>query len=418
MQLQKFTLTAVLFFLFVFICSCHWGTAKPSLKNGTWRASIQRVDGQSIVFNMETKDSAGKKILYVINGGERLLVDKVSIKGDSVYIEMPFFESAFAARVQQNGNLQGSWLKKGADSIRAMPFSAVYNQQRFPGSKPALHKISGRWSVTFKNASNVVTDAVGEFEQDGSHLTGTFLTATGDYRYLEGVVSGDSLKLSAFDGDHAYLFTANIDDDKTISAGKLYAGAVGVEQWSAVKNETASLPDGYAATSLRPGETTLNFSFKSTDDKMVSIKDERYKGKVVVIQIMGSWCPNCMDETRFLSDYYKAHRKDGVEVIALAYERSTDIERSKKSLLSFQQRFDVTYPVLLTGVTVTDSLRTEKTLPQLNKIKAFPTSIFIDKKGIVRKIYTGFTGPGTGVHYKAFKKEFDETIRQLLGESF
>lgn len=102
--------------------------------------------------------------------------------------------------------------------------------------------------------------------------------------------------------------------------------------------------------------------------------------------------------------------------MALAYEQTTDIERSKKSILSFQQRFDVKYPVLLTGVTATDSLRTEKTLPQLNKIRAFPTSIFLDKKGIVRKIRTGFAGPGTGVHYEAFKKEFDETIRQLLGE--
>lgn len=105
MQLQKFALAAVLFFVFVFVCSCRWGTGKPSLNNGTWRASIQCVDGQSIVFNIETKDSAGKKILYVINGAERLLVDNVNIKGDSVFIEMPFFESSFAARVQQNGNL-------------------------------------------------------------------------------------------------------------------------------------------------------------------------------------------------------------------------------------------------------------------------------------------------------------------------
>lgn len=107
----------------------------------------------------------------------------------------------------------------------------------------------------------MVTDAIGEFQQHGSHLTGSFLTATGDYRYLEGVVSGDSLKLSAFDGDHAYLFTAKIDDEKTISASKLYAGAAGFQQWSAVRNENARLPDGYVCNQPETWRDNTEFWF-------------------------------------------------------------------------------------------------------------------------------------------------------------
>ncbi|HYH15363.1 MAG TPA: TlpA family protein disulfide reductase, partial [Flavisolibacter sp.] len=98
------------------------------------------------------------------------------------------------------------------------------------------------------------------------------------------------------------------------------------------------------------------------------------------------------------------------------YERTTDFEKSKASLERFQKRFNVQYPMLVTGVTVTDPLRVEKTLPQLDRIAAFPTTIFIDKQGIVRKIHSGFNGPGTGEHYELFQREFNETINALLKE--
>jgi peroxiredoxin len=131
---------------------------------------------------------------------------------------------------------------------------------------------------------------------------------------------------------------------------------------------------------------------------------------------MGSWCPNCMDETAFLSEYYNKNKQRGVEIIALAYEYSTNWERSVKSLKKFQERYNVQYTVLNTEVTVNDSLRTEKTLPELTAIKFFPSSVILDKKGKVRKLDTGFNGPATGVHYDIYKKEFEETISNLLGE--
>jgi thiol-disulfide isomerase/thioredoxin len=410
-----FYLSAIL--LSILVAGTGWVMVKPVFKNGIWRTVLQRPDGQQIVFNFELTDRAGKKVLYVLNAGERLLVDSVTVAGDSVSFEMPFFESGFRGKLTSDGNLQGLWVKKLADKDQVMPFWAVYNQkQRFPASIAPRFKVSGRWKVEFVGRNNQVTPSVGEFEQNGSRLNGTFLTSTGDYRYLEGVVSGDSLKLSGFDGGHAFLFTARIENDSTISGGRFYSGLAGNEKWTAKKDDKAALPDGYDETKLRPGETSLNFSFKSIDGKTVSIKDQRFKNKVVVVQIMGSWCPNCMDETKFLSEYYNTNRQKGFEVVALAYERTTDFDRSVKSLDLFKKRFNVQYPVLFTGVTVSDTLRTQKTLPQIDEIKGFPTSIFIDKKGNVRKIYTGFTGPGTGHYYEDFKKEFDETIRGMLAE--
>ena len=170
------------------------------------------------------------------------------------------------------------------------------------------------------------------------------------------------------------------------------------------------------AMHLRTGEDKLHFSFEDLEGKRVSINDDRFKNKVVVVQLMGSWCPNCMDETAFLSEYYSRNKSRGVEIVSLAYEYSTDRERSVKTLKKFQQRFNVQYPMLITGVSVSDTLRTEKTLPELTPIKFFPSSVILDKKGRVRKLDTGFNGPGTGEHYLIYQKEFRETIDKLLAE--
>jgi peroxiredoxin len=198
--------------------------------------------------------------------------------------------------------------------------------------------------------------------------------------------------------------------------GKYFSGAVASTQWSALKNDTAHLPDEYSYTHLREGETSLNFKFKNTKGEFVSIKDEKYKNKVVVVQILGSWCPNCMDETAFLSKFYNSNKQRGFEVIGLSYERYDNFEDSKKALAVYQKRFNVQYPFLITGVKPSDPQIVEKTLPQIDKIASFPTAIFIDKKGNVRKIHSGYDGPGTGKFYEAFVKEFNEYINELLAE--
>jgi hypothetical protein len=123
-----------------------------------------------------------------------------------------------------------------------------------------------------------------------------------------------------------------------------------------------------------------------------------------------------MDETRFLSSYYIQNKSRGLEIVGLAYERTASFSDAKKLLQPFIYRFNVTYPILFTAVTVGDSQRTEKTLPEIREIVGFPTTIFIDKKGTVRKIHTGFNGPGTGEHYQQFKIEFNELMNRLLSE--
>lgn len=383
-----------------------------------WKAYLVRQDSNLIVFNLKAATENGKTILYVLNAEEKIKVTAVSVTKDSVNFSMPVFESTFKSKRNPDGTLQGVWIKGTGGAFQYWPFYTLPQQGlRFEKNKgKAKTNISGKWDVTITRANGTLRKAVAIFQQQSDKLTGTFLTPSGDYRYLEGVVTGDSLKLSTFDGAHAYAFYAKIDDTKNISGGVFYSGFNGKETWVAVKNEKIQLPSQDAPTRLREGESKLNFSFNDLDGKPVSINDERYRNKVVIIQVMGSWCPNCMDETKFLNEYYNKNKNRGVEVIGLAYEYTTDPERSTKSLQKFQQLFNVQYPMLITGVTASDDSKTEKTLPQLTPIRSFPTTIFIDKKGMVRQIKGSFYGPGSGKYHEDFKKEFYSIVDELLKE--
>ena len=380
----------------------------------TWRASIHREDGTDIVFNFRLH-SGPKPVMYITNGNEQISIKNIRFTGDSVFIQMPVFESSFRAKADKN-TWSGVWLRNTSAGLQTMPFTAEKGKPRYMASAPATFNMSGRWAVNFSSDHQDKPVSLAEFKQTGNKLTGTFLTPSGDYRYQEGIVSGNTFMLSGFDGAHAFYFTGTLSNNKTITNATYYSGAKYKESWTATKDANAKVSTDPVAMNLKPEQEQLNFSFPDLNGKMVSINDQRFKNKVVVVQLMGSWCPNCMDETDFLSKYYLQNKARGVEMVSLAYEYSTDFNRSVASLKKFQQRFNVQYPMLITGVTVRDSLRTEKTLPQVTDIKVFPSSIIIDKKGKVRYFDTDFFGQGTGEHFTAYVKKFNETINKLLNE--
>jgi peroxiredoxin len=406
-----------LFILLIFIIGSEVSFAQKAKSDvQTFRAALQREDGNEIIFNFDLDRTKKQPVLYILNAAERLRVDSVRFFGDSVFIKMPLFESAFKAKIA-NGKWEGLWTKGTSRTDQVMKFVAEPGTSRFTSNDGAAKtNIDGRWAAKFASDASDTSTSIAEFWNHSNRLTGSFLTPTGDYRFLEGIVTGSKLKLSGFDGSHAFLFTADITSKNTIENGEFISGARFKDKWSAVKDPAAAVKIDESAMYLKPGEKQLNFKFPDLDSNLVSINDPRFKNKVVVIQLMGSWCPNCMDETAFLSEYYKNNKQRGVEMLGLAYEYSTDFKRSQSGLRKFEQRFKVDYPLLITGVTVSDTLRTEKTLPELTPIKVFPSSIIIDKKGNVRKLDNGFFGPGTGEHYEAYKREFNATMDELLKE--
>lgn len=395
-----------------FIVASIFITISSGAQKTNYTAHVERSDGILIPFSFTWIKKKSKNSWLIRNAGEQIDVRDVKIQGDSIIVHMPVFESEFRL-VSHAGELSGQWIKGGSVRNQVMAFTASPGNRRFNGAQAALRHLTGRWSVKFKDAPD---SSVAELSQTGSKLTGTFLNPTGDYRYQEGVIRGDSIFLSSFDGGHAFLFTAHIKNDLILDSGKFYSGFKHKEDWTAIRNAKAMVSQASVAMSVRPGEDHLHFTFNNLNKQPVSITDPKFKNKVVIIQLMGSWCPNCMDETAFLSNYYNKNRSRGIEVIALAYEYSADWARSEKSLRKFQQRFDVRYTILNTGITVSDSLRSQKTLPEVTDIKFFPSSIILDKKGKIRKFDTGFNGPATGIYYTQYKREFEQTIDSLLKE--
>jgi len=401
-----------------YLASCTSSPSSTTLKSGTWRATLTR-DGHKLPFLLDIEANSDGKTYsaYAVNGSERFKMDTAYVENDSLHIPMSLYDSELIGKVEE-GRLTGVWRVRRADNVSGeLPFEAVLGEEyRFFSTAEATAPASwdGKWSVQFSTEDPEDSyPAVGIFEQNGSVLTGTFLTPTGDYRYLAGNVKGDSLFLSCFDGSHAFLFEAVRQADGTLQ-GKAWYGLTSYETWTAKPDPNAELPDADTLTYLKPGYETFDFRFPNADGKMVSLQDPAFKDKVVVVQLMGSWCPNCMDETRFLAPWHKKNRDRGVEIVGLAFERSKKLEDSAPKLRKMAARYDVYYPILLAGLSDKDSAATA--LPMLNHVMSFPTTIILDKKHQVRNIHTGFSGPGTGKYYDEFVADFNRLIDKLVEE--
>lgn len=381
---------------------------------GSWRVALQHADGKEIPFVMEAEEKNGKTVLYLINGEERILVDEIEQAGDSVKIGLHIFDADLVAKVEGE-KMTGRFVKNDTATPYSVPFTAEHGKRnRFEENPaPADFNFDGKWEVLFTDRDGKSYKAIGEFEQKENYATGTFMTETGDYRFLEGQVAGNELKLSTFDGNHAYLFTAIPENDSTLK-GNFYSGMNYSETWTAKRNPDVQLASADTLTYLKPGYETLSFAFPNLEGEQVSLTDDKYKGKVVLVQLLGSWCPNCMDETNFLAPYYDKNKDRGLEIIGLGFERSPEFDKAAARLKKMQERLNVNYDLLVAGTS--DKEAAAKALPALNHVLSYPTTIFIGRDGKVRKIHTGFSGPGTGKHYEEWVADFNKTMDALLAE--
>ena len=398
----------LVFISLLFSCNKEKST---SIKSGVWRAQMQITDTEVLPFNFEL---TSLKSLKIFNAEEVILVNDITYSNDSIIIKMPVFEGYIAAKLSDSV-IEGAFIKDALN--RTVPFKAVFGKMhRFeaPKDEPKSN-ISGNWETVFsKGVAGDEYIAKGIFKQEGSKVTGTFRTTTGDYRYLEGVLDGNQLKLSTFDGSHAFLFTATVTDS-TIN-GVFYSGNHWKEPFEAKRNESFELPNENELTYLNEGYDKVEFTFPNTDGKLISLSDAQYKDKVVIVQIMGTWCPNCLDESRYYSEFYKNNKNKGVEFIALAFEYAKTEASAFKSINRLIDNAGIEYPILLAQFGSSDKAAAQEKLPMLNHVLSYPTTIFIDKTGKVRKIHTGFNGPATGMKYVEFKNEFESFVSELVKE--
>ena len=397
----------IIIILAILMFSCKEKTNTRTLENGRYRAELKVNDSLNLSLNFEV---ISENELHVFNAEEVIEVKVIEYKNDSVYLQMPVFEGFIVAKIEDE-SLNGRFVKPSLN--RVMEFKAERGNDRFDTVEEPDSNISGNWETVFSpNSEDDKYIAKGIFKQNGNKVTGTFRTTTGDYRYLEGVLNGNQLQLSTFDGAHAFLFNAEVKD--STMTGMFYSGNHWKEPFTAKRNDTFKLPDANQLTYLKEGFGTVAFSFPDEKGNMVSLNDDRFKDKVVLIQIMGTWCPNCLDESKYYSEFYKNNKDQDLEIVALAFEYVKTPEKAFNNIKRLKQNVGIEYPVLLAQYGSSSKVKANEKLPMLNHVLSYPTTIFIDKKGDVRKIHTGFNGPATGEKYVEFKKEFEGFVGELL----
>ncbi|NNE55465.1 MAG: TlpA family protein disulfide reductase, partial [Flavobacteriales bacterium] len=330
-----------------------------------------------------------------------------------VSIVMPRYNSAFRAAVLERDSIVGSWHNLDKEDY-SIPFIGVRTNDNRPWI-PESHKNpeSKTYSVRFSPDTENEYQAIGQFSYSKDRATGTFITETGDYRFLEGDITNDNLVVSCFDGAHMFLFQAEMVGDSLLD-GMFYSGKHYSEPWIAVEDPEASLRDPNSITYLNDDSETIEVDVMTLDGDFTTIDQEDFEGRVTIVQIFGSWCPNCYDENEFYKELYDDYAGQGFQVIPIAFEASDDFHKNAEAVRKQFNDIGITYAAYLGGKR--NKKTTSEMFPMLNQIISYPTSVYIDKMGNVRKIHTGFYGPGTGQLYIDYVNETRSFIEELLAE--
>jgi thiol-disulfide isomerase/thioredoxin len=397
--------------LLVLIAACAGPDAPPL---GLYRA-VASTDGGDLPFGLELAREDDGLVAYLVNGPERVRATDVRLEDGNLSIGMPGYQNRIEATFK-DGRFEGTlFILRPRGIVRELRLVAMPGEswRFFPKPDAAPLDFSGRWALTFHSADGSEGAGIAEFMQDGHVVTGTVLRQSGDDRYIAGEARGDTLFLSRFDGGTAYLYLARLGSDGVL-AGEQFTGGGSQESFSGRRDPTAKLDNPADRTALKPGVERLEFGFPDVDGNVQRYPDARHAGKVVLVTVGGSWCPNCHDEAEFLKELLASRGARGLEVIQLMFERTTDFESSAQAARDFADKFAIDYPVLVAGTVTDDDVL--KKLPQIARFRAYPTLFMIDRKGIVREIHTGFVGPAAGRYHEEQLREMTALVDSLLAE--
>jgi peroxiredoxin len=396
--------------LFILLLAAGSLNSQVALKNiiGKWRGEFLLGENLLVPFNFEI-DTKG--MVYLINAEERFKTSPVVINNDSLFISLDQFDNELAFFLQKN--VMSGVLRKQDHHTVLLPVIAEKGKTyRFRENKNIkAERLEGTYSVQFTFESGKTERSVAVFKQTGRQLTGTFLKESGDSRYLQGSVEGNKFYLSSFIGSTPGYYTGEVHADGTIEGEQI--GSKIHNQFRGKRDSYAALPDPYKKLDVGERKKLASFSFPDISGNMISLSDEKYKNKVVIIPITGTWCPNCIDEAIFLSPWYLENKDRGVEIMTIHYERQSDTAYSRKVMRRFRDRFKIQYDQLFGGIANSDTVRRTLGLPEF---KSYPTTLFVDKKGNIAKIHSGYSGPATGKFYDEFVKEFNAEVDRLLKE--
>ena len=389
--------------------------------SGEWRAVLSSPGGE-LPFGIKILATESGYEGWILNADEEAPLSSVSVDGTTVTLDFSWYDSTIKAELHED-HLAGTWSRTYPEHLTQLPFEATRGiQPRFlslPSATGTDLEISGNWHVTFTDEDGS-EPARAELSEQNGVVSGTFLTPTGDYRFLEGSWEQGVLRLSAFDGAHCFLFEARGDELGQLN-GDFWSRDTYHATWTALPidglaegTDLEEIPDPWTQAWITNPEGRFRFAFQDLEGNAVSQEDERFHGKVVLVNLFGSWCPNCNDEAPLLATWAREYREAGLEIVGLAYEFTGETERDREMVRRFATRYDIDYTLLLAGTS--DKEVAAATVPDLSSLVAYPTTLFVDRTGKVRKVHSGFSGPGTGEHHDALVTEMRSMIESLIAE--
>lgn len=302
------------------------------LKSGPWRFEL-KTENADIPFIVELSFQKNRVTGKLYNGKETIPLENIIYSQQKLRIPLQTYEITLELKQDSPTKLSGLWIRHNKDPKIEIPVEAVYGEkERFPNPKAeAKVDLNGRWSVELLDEQGQKSPGVIVFDHTANYFTGSILTATGDYRFMEGYVSGTRFEAASFDGMYNYVFKGEVIGDK-INAAIL---SNYITKVNGKKDAKAELPDAYSATKV---DQPLKFSFPDLKGKQVSLEDKRFKNKPVIVQFFGSWCPNCLDEMNYFIPWYQENKNRGIEIVALAFERSLSEADAKRQLIKVQKK--------------------------------------------------------------------------------
>jgi thiol-disulfide isomerase/thioredoxin len=377
--------------------------------SGLWDASVVVNGGIEVPFRFEIAGS-GKAIKgSFFNGDEKVTSTTGSFENGALTLSFDEYGTKVEATLK-DGRLEGQYSR----GTRGAPYP--FQAKRFapaPVGDAPIPAIAGLWNIQVGKSSKGEAAWQLIVRQSGAEASAAILRVDGDTGTLTGSYRDGKFVLSHFSGARPLRLELTPASDGTLSVVQNKDNpftAVRADQARAKGLPQPSDPSRF--TSVKDPTEPFRFSFPDLNGRVVSNTDEKFRGKVVIVSISGSWCPNCHDEAPFLGELYKKYRSRGLEIVSLSFEEEAQLKNPVR-LRAFMKRYGIEYTVLIPG----EPKDLAERVPQGVNLSSFPTTFFIGRDGRVRAVHAGFPGKASGEFHTQAKEESTATVERLLAES-
>jgi len=385
----------------------------PPNINGLWDAVVI-ANNAEVPFRFEIAQHGSQVDGFFFEGDRKVGSTSGTFENSTLMLDYDFLNTTLHATLVGD-ELRGTYGSKNANArlreFRARRFAPV------PATTGETPRVEGNWAMyrTADDGSKLDVSWRLYLRQSGPEVSGAILRTSGDTGTLVGHWKNGVLMMSHFAGERPLLFEAQPNADGTLSVTLDRRSTYRAARTNEARAKgIPEPPDLSRFTSVKDPTERFHFSGSDLDGKMVSDADPTFQGRVVVLTIGGTWCPNCHDEAPFLSELYSEFHAKGLEVVGLFFENDATLSVARPRVLSFVRRYGVEFPILVSGTNDVDEVAGK--LPQLVNFAVFPTTIILGRDGRVRRVHAGFASAATGEEHVRLTRDEHDLIERLLKE--